>query len=121
MCDRILVMSRGEIVGEFAREREFDQASGSCARRSASRGRGMNRICARPADRLPAAPRDGDHLHRRLRLFRAAARQFLQHRERRCNIVKQASFVGVIAVGMTFVLLTGGIDLSVGSNMYSRR
>ena len=34
------------------------------------------------------------------------------------NIVKQASFVGVIAVGMTFVLLTGGIDLSVGSNMY---
>jgi ribose transport system permease protein len=34
------------------------------------------------------------------------------------NIVKQASFIGVIAVGMTFVLLTGGIDLSVGSNMY---
>lgn len=34
------------------------------------------------------------------------------------NIVKQASFVGVIAVGMTFVLLTAGIDLSVGSNMY---
>jgi len=34
------------------------------------------------------------------------------------NIVKQASFIGVIAVGMTFVLLTAGIDLSVGSNMY---
>lgn len=34
------------------------------------------------------------------------------------NIVKQASFTGIIAVGMTFVLLTGGIDLSVGSNMY---
>jgi ribose/xylose/arabinose/galactoside ABC-type transport system permease subunit len=34
------------------------------------------------------------------------------------NIVKQASFTGVVAVGMTFVLLTGGIDLSVGSNMY---
>jgi ribose/xylose/arabinose/galactoside ABC-type transport system permease subunit len=34
------------------------------------------------------------------------------------NIVKQASFVGIIAVGMTFVLLTAGIDLSVGSNMY---
>ena len=38
--------------------------------------------------------------------------------ENTLNIVKQASFVGVIAVGMTFVLLTGGIDLSVGSNMY---
>lgn len=34
------------------------------------------------------------------------------------NIAKQASYIGIIAVGMTFVLLTGGIDLSVGSNMY---
>jgi ribose transport system permease protein len=34
------------------------------------------------------------------------------------NVVKQASFVGIIAVGMTFVLLSAGIDLSVGSNMY---
>jgi ribose/xylose/arabinose/galactoside ABC-type transport system permease subunit len=34
------------------------------------------------------------------------------------NIIKQTSFVGVVAVGMTFVLLTAGIDLSVGSNMY---
>lgn len=34
------------------------------------------------------------------------------------NIVKQASYVGIIAVGITFVLLTAGIDLSVGANMY---
>ncbi|HYO89593.1 MAG TPA: ABC transporter permease [Candidatus Limnocylindrales bacterium] len=34
------------------------------------------------------------------------------------NIIKQASFTGIIAIGMTFVLLTAGIDLSVGSNMY---
>jgi len=34
------------------------------------------------------------------------------------NAVKQASYIGIVAVGMTFVLLTGGIDLSVGSNMY---
>lgn len=34
------------------------------------------------------------------------------------NIVKQASFIGIVAVGMTFVILTGGIDLSVGTNMY---
>ncbi|MEQ8676611.1 MAG: ABC transporter permease [Aggregatilineales bacterium] len=33
-------------------------------------------------------------------------------------IIKNASFVGMLAVGMTFVLLTAGIDLSVGSNMY---
>ncbi len=35
------------------------------------------------------------------------------------NMVKQAAvFAGIIGVGMTFVLLTAGIDLSVGSNMY---
>ncbi len=34
------------------------------------------------------------------------------------NAVKQASYIGIVAVGMTFVLLTAGIDLSVGSNMY---
>ena len=33
-------------------------------------------------------------------------------------ILKQASYIGIVAVGMTFVILTGGIDLSVGSNMY---
>jgi ribose transport system permease protein len=34
------------------------------------------------------------------------------------SIVRQASYIGIIAVGMTFVLLTAGIDLSVGANMY---
>ena len=34
------------------------------------------------------------------------------------NIIKQASFIGIAAVGITFVLLTAGIDLSVGSVMY---
>lgn len=34
------------------------------------------------------------------------------------NIVKQASFIGIAAIGITFVLLTRGIDLSVGSVMY---
>ena len=31
------------------------------------------------------------------------------------NIMRQMSFVGILAVGMTFVILTAGIDLSVGS------
>lgn len=31
------------------------------------------------------------------------------------NILRQVSFVGIIAVGMTFVIILGGIDLSVGS------
>lgn len=33
------------------------------------------------------------------------------------NVVKQASITSIIGVGMTFVLITGGIDLSVGSVM----
>lgn len=31
------------------------------------------------------------------------------------NIIRQSSIYGIIAIGMTFVILTGGIDLSVGS------
>ena len=31
------------------------------------------------------------------------------------TILKQVSITGIISVGMTFVILTGGIDLSVGS------
>ena len=34
------------------------------------------------------------------------------------NIVIQAAHIGIIAIGMTFVLLIGGIDLSIGANMY---
>src|SRR5689334_14452114 len=31
------------------------------------------------------------------------------------NVARQASIVGVVAIGMTYVILTGGIDPSVGS------
>ncbi len=34
------------------------------------------------------------------------------------NIVEQTTPVAIVAVGMTFVLLTAGIDLAVGSTMY---
>jgi ribose transport system permease protein len=34
------------------------------------------------------------------------------------NIVKNSAFIGIAAIGITFVLLTAGIDLSVGSVMY---
>ena len=33
-------------------------------------------------------------------------------------IAQQAAITGILAVGMTFVLLTAGIDLSVGAAMY---
>jgi len=31
------------------------------------------------------------------------------------NILNQVAVIGIVAVGMTFVILTSGIDLSVGS------
>lgn len=31
------------------------------------------------------------------------------------NVIQQSTIIGIIAVGMTFVIITGGIDLSVGS------
>jgi ribose transport system permease protein len=31
------------------------------------------------------------------------------------NLLTQSSFVGLLSLGMTFVILVGGIDLSVGS------
>ena len=34
------------------------------------------------------------------------------------NILTQAAHIAIIAIGMTFVLLIAGIDLSVGANMY---
>ncbi|HWW71086.1 MAG TPA: ABC transporter permease, partial [Duganella sp.] len=31
------------------------------------------------------------------------------------NVLTRTAFIGIIAVGMTFVIVSGGIDLSVGS------
>jgi len=31
------------------------------------------------------------------------------------NVLRQVSYTGIIALGMTFVIIAGGIDLSVGS------
>lgn len=43
-----------------------------------------------------------------------ASSQFLEY-DNLINIVRQVSINGILAVGMTFVILTSGIDLSVGS------
>jgi ribose transport system permease protein len=50
-------------------------------------------------------------------LFGLLSHRFLQW-ESLQNVVKQASYIGIMSVGMTLVLLTAGIDLSVGSTMY---
>ncbi len=52
-----------------------------------------------------------------LAFFGAQSGKFLEPRNL-VNIVVQASSTGIVAVGMTFVLLTAGVDLSVGAIMF---
>lgn len=46
-----------------------------------------------------------------------AARPFFFSSDNLLNILLQAAVVGILALGQTFVLLTGGIDLSLGSTV----
>lgn len=48
-------------------------------------------------------------------LFAFARYETFLTEENLVNILRQNSMVGLIALGMTYVILTGGIDLSVGS------
>lgn len=85
-----------------------------------------------PAENVPASGEQGG-LSRRARVFAMLQRRgaivvlllvgliasirfdsFLTVRNLE-NVALQASFLGLIAVGMTFVIISGGIDLSVGS------
>ena len=52
-----------------------------------------------------------------LAFFGVQSAKFLEPRNL-VNIVVQASSTGIAAVGMTFVLLTAGVDLSVGAIMF---
>ena len=52
-----------------------------------------------------------------LMFFGMQSARFLEPRNL-VNIVVQASSTGIVAVGMTFVLLTAGVDLSVGAIMF---
>lgn len=47
-------------------------------------------------------------------VFAALAPQFLSF-ENLVNVALSIAVIGILAVGMTFVILTGGIDLSIGS------
>jgi len=46
-----------------------------------------------------------------------AARPFFFEANNLMNVLLQASVVGILALGQTYVLLTGGIDLSIGSTV----
>jgi ribose transport system permease protein len=48
-------------------------------------------------------------------VFAAARYERFLSEENLTNVLRQNSMLGLVALGMTFVILTGGIDLSVGS------
>ena len=50
-------------------------------------------------------------------VFGLQSEKFLEPRNL-TNILVQASSTGIVAVGMTFVLVTAGVDLSVGAIMF---
>lgn len=50
-----------------------------------------------------------------LAMFLSFASPFFLTVENITNLVRHTSIVGVVAIGMTFVIISGGIDLSVGS------
>ena len=119
LCDRILVVRRGEIVARFARPglpRPRERPPVSTARRSSAR-------------RWARAPRGGAPVTRVLRYpallmlvlvggaFSLLSPRFLDPANL-VNIVVQSASVGIVATGMAFVLLTAGIDLSVGAVMF---
>ena len=69
---------------------------------------GNQRLTMSVLRNMPAHP-----VRPRLRLFSLLDQRFFTVTNF-SNITSTAAFIGIIAVGMTFVLLTGGIDLSVG-------
>ena len=64
--------------------------------------------CSRPVRRADLS----DRPVRRFRPDRTGVHQHAQHLQR---AHAQVSIYGMLAIGMTFVILTGGIDLSIGS------
>ncbi|MBV7519018.1 ABC transporter permease [Ensifer sp. ENS12] len=50
-------------------------------------------------------------------IFFAVSSEFFLTWNNLSNVLRQSSINGILAVGVTFVILTGGIDLSVGSVM----
>lgn len=48
-------------------------------------------------------------------LISSFASEFFLNTRNLTNVMRQVSYTGIIAIGMTFVIIAGGIDLSVGS------
>ena len=106
MSDRILVMRRGRIQAEFdaadATQETHAQRRAGIERRADERRRGAAVRHASSACSSSCA------------VLWALTPHFLTV-SNLLNIAQQTSINAIVAVGMTFVIISGGIDLSVGS------
>ena len=126
-CDRVLVMHRGAIAAELPRGQATEEAIISYAV-GASVMTGSIRNVAAPATRrsrtadaaLMQTVRDYKVIlvpDGRLLIVTAIWAPEFFGVQNLINVARQAAITGVVAVGMTFVILTAGIDLSVGSTL----
>ena len=119
LADRILVMCEGRPTGMLARAEASEEAIMHLAAPQRPR-RGWRRDAAAPpvAHQALLGP-GGDLPDRRADL--AGQLQGQQHLPQSygnlLDVLRQVSITGLIATGMTAVILTAGIDLSVGSIM----
>ncbi len=118
ICDRILVMNRGELTDEIARP-DFDRER--ILRAALQQPRTDAPVRSRSAARTGASALLGNAplvlFAIVLALFGVLAPQFFTA-QNLTNIAVQASSTAIVAIGMTFVLLTAGVDLSVGAIMF---
>ena len=132
LCSRILVMREGAVVAEAdgATATEFELLRHAVAphrHRPRPGGDRMSTVPDAAAAALAALP-PGPSAARQLQEYALVGvvvlllvvgailepDAFLTS-DNMLNVLRQASVVGVLAIGMTFVIATGGIDLSVGS------
>ena len=112
LSDQIVVLRRGRIAATLSRAEASETAimrAAALARLDPASRRGATAI-ARTWQRLGVLA---------ALILLVIAASFLSHRfltvPNLMNVLRQVSIVGILAIGMTFVMLARGIDLSVGS------
>ena len=127
MSDRILVMHEREIVAELARrrgQRGTDYRAGD-HRQPSGEQTGVSAIASSPSERGASRVPPGLRRHASLMIVYGlililavyaslSSPNFLTERNI-FNVLRTAAFLGTVAIGETFVIISGGIDLSVGS------
>ena len=123
LCDRILVMFRGRIVASLSREEateariahfaggHHDSTVTDQPRRRRPRRSSARRASGRPANRYAVVL----VLLLGLFVYFSVVPEQLLHARNIENLLTSVSILWVVSMGMTFVVLTAGIDLSVGS------